>query len=110
MVWRARGRHTIKNVMTGDHAIILTKRPTPYPPQFLHVSTDTQQKAQMHAQSTNVRPSLTTDPKHSQFTLIIEFEEFTFVNSANSQLPFHCADEGRTLEEGSREIFDGARE
>lgn len=104
------GKHTIKNVMAGDYTVVLTQGPTPYPSQFLHVSTHAKQKSQMHTQRTNVRPSLTTNPEDSQFSIVIEFEKFTLVNCADSQLAFYGADKRGTLEECASEIFDGARE
>jgi hypothetical protein len=59
----------------------------------------------MHTQSTNVRPRLTTHPKHGKSSLIIEFQQLTLMNSANPQLSFNGADKRRPLKQRPREIL-----
>src|SRR5579859_934080 len=101
---------TIKNVMTSNDAIVFAHGTTSHPSQLLHMSTHPQQQSQMHTKRTNIRPSLTTHPKHSQPSLIIKFQQLTLMNSSNPQLSLHRRNKRRSLKQRPCQILNGPRQ
>lgn len=66
---------SIQDIVHRHDIVVLRHRTTSYSPQFLHVSADSDQQPQVHAERSNVRASFAADPEHGQVALIVEFEE-----------------------------------
>ena len=70
------------------------------------MSTHTKQQTHMHTKSSNVRSSLTRDPKDSKVSVIVKFNEFHVMNGSNAELSLDSGNERRALEESSSESLD----
>ena len=57
-----------------------------------------QQKTEMDAQSPDICTSFAADPEHAEVPLVVEFEEFAFVDGSDPQLTLHRRDQRRSLE------------
>ena len=58
--------------MHCDDAIVLAKSTTPHSAEFLHVSTNPQQQAHVHAKRPDVCPGLAADPEDSKVSVIVK--------------------------------------
>jgi hypothetical protein len=72
------------------------------------VGTDTEQKTQVNAKSTDVGTSLAADPEDTKLPLIVEFVELALVNGTDTELALDGGDERGTLEERTGEGLEGA--
>jgi hypothetical protein len=63
------------------------------------VSTDTKQKTQVNAKSSNISSSLTADPEHGKVSIIVELVELAFVDRSDTKLTLDSRDQRRPLEE-----------
>mmetsp|Transcript_16843 Transcript_16843/g.39923 ORF Transcript_16843/g.39923 Transcript_16843/m.39923 type:complete len:219 (-) Transcript_16843:483-1139(-) len=97
----------IKDVVHGDHVVRLGHHTGTDTTQLLHVSAGTNEQTEMDAHGSDVRSGLARHPKDAQVALLIVLDEFRFVNGADAKLALHGRDEGRTLEEGAGQRFDG---
>ena len=50
---------SVQDIVHSDHVVVLAQRATTYSPEFLHVTADTKQETEMHAERTNVCARLT---------------------------------------------------
>jgi hypothetical protein len=87
--------------MKSHEAIVLVHSSTSYTPKFLHVSTDTKQKTQVNAKSSNISSSLAADPEHAKVSIIVELVEFAFVDRSDTKLTLDSRDQRRPLEESA---------
>mmetsp|Transcript_13087 Transcript_13087/g.33250 ORF Transcript_13087/g.33250 Transcript_13087/m.33250 type:complete len:264 (+) Transcript_13087:848-1639(+) len=78
---------------------VLMQNARPVAPQLLHVPTDAEHKAEVHAERADVRARLARDPEHAQVALRVELEQLALVDGAHTQLALHRGDERRALEE-----------
>mmetsp|Transcript_10076 Transcript_10076/g.28250 ORF Transcript_10076/g.28250 Transcript_10076/m.28250 type:complete len:213 (-) Transcript_10076:533-1171(-) len=97
----------IKHVVHGDHVVRLGEHTGTDTAQLLHVSAGTNEQTEVDAHGSDVRSGLARDPKDTQVALLIVLDELGFVNGADAKLTLHGRDEGRTLEEGAGQSFDG---
>jgi hypothetical protein len=96
----------IQDIVHGHQVIIFTHGTRANSTEFLHVSTNTEQKTHVHTERSNVRSSLTRDPEDGEVTVIVEFNEFHVVNGSNAELSLDGRDERRALEESSGESLN----
>jgi hypothetical protein len=94
----------------GDYRVVLAHRTTPYSPQLLHVPSYTQQQTEMDAKSPDIRPCLARDPKDSEVTVIVKFDELRLVDCPDTKLAFDGRNERRALEQSSGEGVEGTVE
>jgi hypothetical protein len=73
------------------------------------MAADTEQEAKMYAECPDVCACLTRNPEHSEVAFFIKFQQFRFMDSANTKLPLHSRNEWRTLEESSCEGLQSTR-
>lgn len=64
----------------------------------------------MHTKRSNVRSSFARDPEDGEMTVVVEFDEVALVDGSDSQLSLDGRNEGRSLEECSRERFESTSE
>lgn len=99
----------VKDVVESDQALGLVHSTRPHTAQLLHVGTDTEQKTQVNAQSTDVGTSLAADPEDTKLPLIVELVELALVDGTNTELALDGGDERGTLEERTSKSLEGAR-
>lgn len=79
----------VKNVMHGDKIVTFCHVTTSASSELFHVSSDTEQKSDVHAESSNVGTSLTADSEDTQSLFDIILQEFWFVNGSDSELSLY---------------------
>ena len=99
----------VQNVVHRDHIIVLAQRTTAHPAKLLHMPADTEQKAEMDTERTNVRASFARDPEDSEVALLVELEELRLIDSPDTELTLDSRDERGSLEECAGECLDSAR-
>jgi hypothetical protein len=72
------------------------------------VRTNTEQKTQVNAESTDVGTSLTADPENTKLPLIVEFVKLALVDGSDTELTLDGGDERGTLEESTSEGLECA--
>lgn len=75
--------------------------------KFLHMTTNTEQKTQVHTKGTHISTSFTRSPENGKMTIIIEFKQLGFMNSTNTQLTLDSRNKRRTLEKSTSKSFNG---
>lgn len=81
----------------------------------LHLTTDTEDKAEMHTERPHVGARLTAHPENAHLEgelktamkhlrLWIVFDELVLVDGSNAELALHSRDQRRTLEESARQL------
>ena len=98
----------IKDVVHGNHIVRLGQDTGTDTAQLLHVSAGTNEQTKVDAHGSDVRSSLARDPEDAQVALLVVLNKLGFVNGTDTKLTLHSRDEGRTLEEGTGQSFDGA--
>lgn len=58
---------------------------------------------QVHAESPDVCASFARNPEDAQVAVIVELDDLGLVNGADTELTLDGRDQGRALEEGTRE-------
>lgn len=96
--------------MKSNHALGLVHSTTANTTQLLHVSTDTKEKTQVHAKSTDIGTSLTADPEDTEVALIVKLDELALVDSSDTELTLDGRDQRRTLEQSTSEGLESASE
>lgn len=96
--------------MHRDDVVVLAHRSRPDTTELLHVSTDTQEESQVHAERTDVRSRLARDPEDTEVAVVVELDQLAVVDRTDTELTLDGRNEGRSLEEGSGESFDRSRE
>lgn len=99
----------VKDVVQSDKILGLVHGSTPHTAQLLHVSADTKQKTQVHAESTDVGSGLAADPEDTELPLIVKLVELALVDGSDTKLTLDGRNERRSLEESSGESLKGAR-
>jgi hypothetical protein len=99
----------IEHVVQSDQVLGLVHGSTPHTAQLLHVRAHTEQKTEMHAQSTDVGSSLAADPKHAQLPFVVELVQLALVDRTDTELALDGGNERRSLEKGTRKRLEGAR-
>ena len=74
------------------------------------MGTDTEQKTQVNAKSTDVGTSLAADPEDTKLPLVVELVELALVDGTDTELTLDGGDERGTLEESTSEGLESARE
>jgi hypothetical protein len=100
---------SIKNVMQSDEVLGLVHGSTPHTAQLLHVSTDTEQKTQVHTESTDVRSGLAAHPEYTELPLIVKLVKLALVDGSDTELTLNGRNEGGSLEKSSGERLKSAR-
>lgn len=95
--------------MEGDHSLRLVHCSTPNTSKLLHVSANTEQKSEMHTQSTDVCSRLAAHPENTQLPLIVELVQLALVDRSDAQLSLDGRNERRSLEKGTGESLKSAR-
>lgn len=96
--------------MQSDEILCLVHGTTAYTAQFLHVSTNTEQKTQVHAECTDIGSSLTADPEDTEVAVVVELDQLALVNGTDTQLTLDGGDQRRALEEGTGQGLEGTGE
>lgn len=99
----------VEDIVESDQVLGLVHSTRSHTAQLLHVGTDTEQKTQVNAESTDVGTSLAADPEHTKLPLIVEFVKVALVDSSDTELALDGGDERGTLEESTSEGLKGAR-
>lgn len=76
----------VEHVMHGDDVIPLAHRTRPDTTQLLHVSTDTEQQAQVNTKRTDISSSLAADPEDTKVAVVVELDQFGLVDGADTEL------------------------
>lgn len=100
----------VEDVVEGDQVLGLVHSTRPHTAQLLHVSTNTEQKTQVDAESTDVGTGLAADPEDTELPLIVELVELALVDGTDTELALDGGDERGTLEESTSEGLEGTRE
>lgn len=100
----------VEHVVESDEVLGLVHGTGPHTAQLLHVGTNTEQKTQVDAESTDVGTSLAADPEDTELPLIVELVELALVDGTDTELALDGRDERGTLEESTGEGLEGARE
>jgi hypothetical protein len=74
------------------------------------VGTNTQQKTQVHAQSSNIGTSLAAHPEDTQVAVIVKLNQLALVDGSDTQLSLDGRDQRRALEQGTGEGLEGSGE
>lgn len=96
----------VHHIVHRHHIVLLSIAARPHTPQLLHVRTDTEEQAHVHTERPDIRSSFTRDPKDGEVPVVVEFDEFAFVDCADTELPLDGGDEGGALEKGTGEGFN----
>lgn len=64
----------------------------------------------MHTKCSDICSCLAADPEDTEMALIVELQEFEFVNGTDTQLTLDSRDQRRTLEERTGQSLHGAVE
>lgn len=99
----------VEDVVQSNEVLSLVHGSTPHTAQLLHVRTDTQQKTQVHAQSTNVGSGLAAHPEHAKLPLIVVLVQLALVDGSDTELTLNGRNEWGSLEQSSRQCFQSAR-
>jgi hypothetical protein len=99
----------VENVVQSDQVLGLVHGSTPHTAQLLHVCAHTEQKTEMHAQSTDVGTGLAAHPEHAQLPLVVELVQLALVDRTDTELALDGGNKRRSLEKGTSERLEGAR-
>lgn len=98
----------VKDIVESDHILGLVHGSTPDTTKLLHVSAYTEQQTEVHAKRTDVGSCLTANPKYTKLPFIVKLAQLALVDGSDTELALDGRNEGRTLEESSRESLEGA--
>lgn len=96
--------------MHRHNVVGLSHRSTPHTAKLLHVSSNSEQKSEMHAKSPDVGSGLARDPEDGEVAVVVELDELALVDGSDTELTLDGRDEGRALEEGSGEGLEATGE
>jgi len=74
------------------------------------VSTNTQKKAEMYTESTNVGSSLAGNPENTKVALVVELDELGLVDGTDTELTLDGGDKRWTLEKSTCKCLQGTGE
>ena len=69
------------------------------------MTADTEQKTEMNTERSNVRAGFAADPKDTEVTVIVKFDQFRIVDGSDTELTLDGANKRRALEERTGERF-----
>lgn len=96
--------------MKSNHVLVLIHSTATNTTQLLHVRTNTEKQAEVHAKSSNIGTGLAADPEDTQVAVIVKLDKLALVNGSDTELTLNSRDQGRTLEQGTGERLEGAGE
>jgi len=95
----------IKDVVHGDHGLVLLEGTGADTSKFLHVGAATEEVTEMDAESTDVGTGLTGDPDNSEVSLLIVLDELQVIDSPDAELLLDSGDQWWPLEAGTGELL-----
>lgn len=99
----------VQQIVKSDDTVILTHSSGPHSSQLLHVSTDSQQQTQVHAEGTDVSTSLTADPEDTEMAVVVELQQLNLVDGSDTELTLDSGDQRGSLEQRSGEGLERAQ-
>ena len=98
----------IKDVVHGDHGLVLLEGTGADTSKFLHVGAATEEVTEMDAESTDVGTSLTGDPHNSEVSLLIVLDELQVIDSPDAELLLDSGDQWWPLEAGTGQLLQSS--
>ena len=95
----------IKDVVHGDHGLVLLEGTGADTSEFLHVGAASEEVTEMDAESTDVGTGLTGDPDNSEVSLLIVLDELQVIDSPDTELLLDSGDQWWPLEAGTGELL-----
>jgi len=95
----------IKDVVHGDHGLVLLEGTGADTSEFLHVGAASEEVTEMDAESTDVGTGLTGDPDNSEVSLLIVLDELQVIDSPDAELLLDSGDQWWPLEAGTGELL-----
>lgn len=96
--------------MQGNELLGFIHGTTPHTAKFLHVGANTEQKAEVHAKGTDIGAGLAADPEDTEMAIIVKLDELALVDGSDTQLTLDGRDEGRALEQSTRQGLESLGE
>lgn len=96
--------------MKSNKTLVLVHGTTANTSKFLHVSTNTQKKTQVNAESSDIGTSLAAHPENTQVSVIVKLDELALVDGSDTELSLDGGDQRRALEESTGQGLEGAGE
>ena len=74
------------------------------------MATNTQQKTQVNAESSDIGTGLAANPEHTQVSVIVKLNELALVDGSDTKLSLNGRDQGGALEKSTSQGLEGAGE
>lgn len=96
--------------MQSDKVLSLVHGTTSYTAKLLHVAANTQKKAKVDAERSDIGTGLARHPEDTKVSVVVELEHLAFVDASNSELSLDGGDQGRSLEQSTGQGLQGTLE